>query len=116
MEKKLENELIIIAFLSEFARRIINNGDYETILDDIKCKIIKLFDSKNRSLDEIILEIIKDLESGVYNNGHKLQKVKKNLIWGQLFKKMNQSIDNLLNNGEIEKVDCCSNVSYKIKS
>lgn len=69
-----------------------------------------------KSLDEIILEIIKDLEAGVYNNGHKLQKVKKSLIWGQLFKKMNQSLDNLLYNGKIEKVDCCSNVSYKLKN
>lgn len=115
MEEKLQNELRIIAFLSEFARRLINSEDYEMILDNTKCKIIKLLDSKNRPLDEIILEIIKDLEVGVYNNGHKLPKVKKNLIWGQLFKKMNQSIDNLLNNGKIEKVDCCSNVSYKIK-
>lgn len=67
-------------------------------------------------MEEIILEIIKDLEAGVYNNGQKLSKVKKNLIWGQLFKKMNQSIDNLMNQGKIEKVDCCSNVSYKLKS
>ncbi len=116
MEEKLQNELIIIAFLSEFARRLINSEDYEIIIDDTKCKIIKLFESKNRSLDEIILEIIKDLEAGVYNNGQKLSKVKKNLIWGQLFKKMNQSIENLLNQGKIEKVDCCSNVSYKLKS
>lgn len=66
------------------------------------------------SFDEIVLAIIKDLQAGAYSNGRPMPKVKKNLIWSKVFKKMDNSLKNLLDQGLIEKVDCCSNLSYRV--
>jgi hypothetical protein len=59
-------------------------------------------------MKELILKLLTDL-------GKTRTKVKKSLLWGEIYKEMNTALEQLQKEGKIEKVDCCSNVSFRIK-
>lgn len=66
-------------------------------------------------MKEIVYEIIKDLQIGIYHAGKKQGKVKKSQVWGQIFKKMDKALEQLIKDGKIVKIHGCEDVSFKLK-